>query len=199
LREDPLNALRPLGVRPRGRSLGHALLGARPVGRWADRGRRVGRTPPIDLRRNANSGAGVTADKQTPRPGDPRAGVFARAPVLLGGPHPNHRPLKERQRRCRRYGRTSRHSGHRGRRRAGGAWVSVPAWTTRSTRVNASRRAAGRWSRSRHLAGRRDTQTGERPRPRGGPTARGRSRLRHERPRGRPSPGPFGFRACPGT
>jgi hypothetical protein len=53
---------------PRGRNLGHAVLGARPAGRWAvPEGAGEGRTPPIDLRTNANGVAGVTP----PSPGEP--------------------------------------------------------------------------------------------------------------------------------
>jgi hypothetical protein len=57
------SALRPRGQgmpSPRGRNLGHAVLGARPAADGLSRGRRLGRTPPIDLRRNATSRAGVT-------------------------------------------------------------------------------------------------------------------------------------------
>jgi hypothetical protein len=68
--------LRPRGVNGSpGAQLGHALLGARPAGRWAVPGaRRVGRTPPIDMQRNDRASTSVTDPLCGPsQPGRSRA------------------------------------------------------------------------------------------------------------------------------
>jgi hypothetical protein len=62
------SALRPRRERaPRGRSLGHASLGAWPAGSWVSPG--SSRCPPIDLRRNVTSMASITCQAgERPRP-----------------------------------------------------------------------------------------------------------------------------------
>jgi hypothetical protein len=137
-RRDPrqhrhLNALRPRGDRPRGRSLGHACWSPARGSMGCPGGRRVGRTPPTDLSRNANHAGGVTGGQaNTPAPGGPEGrGVRSRAGAPRGTTPPNHRPTKERQPRWRRYGRTRKHSGSEGR-RAGVRALSVRV-ETRST------------------------------------------------------------------
>jgi hypothetical protein len=53
------------------------------------RGRRVGRTPPIDIRRNANSGVGVTAQSKRPRPRGGPTAEGVRAPGITAWSAPN--------------------------------------------------------------------------------------------------------------
>jgi hypothetical protein len=80
-RRDPGVRLHLSVLRPRGdvRSPGVVawatlLLGARPAADRLSRERRVERTPPIDVRRNANSGASVTSKRaNAPAPGGPTA------------------------------------------------------------------------------------------------------------------------------
>jgi hypothetical protein len=142
---------------------------------------------PSTSERTTTPGASLSRGRSADRAGhaiQPGLRADGIPPKVLGGPHPNHRPTKERQRRCRRYGRAT-NTPAEGRNRP-----ARPGWLRYGP-------AHPRAALERTLRGRQALQT---PKPRfrlTGPGLRGR---RMSRGRGRdrtgrrptaPVPGPM--------